>query len=118
MKMKKQTLSRGLSFRRKTDSSTAKVLPVTDAAVGTPASRNGHKEQNFSADTKEKAKGDQTKTTSKMKELIKWAAAAKSQKGGKYFGRKVKISFNRIRILTILTCIHRQLFSETLFVLM
>ncbi|PHU16315.1 hypothetical protein BC332_17520, partial [Capsicum chinense] len=89
MKMKKQTLSRGLSFRRKTDSSTAKVLPVTDAAVGTPASRNGHKEQNFSADTKEKAKGDQTKTTSKMKELIKWAAAAKSQKGGKYFGRKV-----------------------------
>ncbi|KAH0659935.1 hypothetical protein KY289_028683 [Solanum tuberosum] len=85
MKMKKQSLTRGLSFRRKSDSATAKVLPVSDA-VG---SKNGHKELNFSADKKEKANGDKIKTVSKMKELIRWAAAAKSQKGGKYFGQKV-----------------------------
>lgn len=85
MKMKKQSLTRGLSFRRKSDSATAKVLPVSDA-VGT---KNGHKEQNFSADKKEKANGEKIKTVSKMKELIRWAAAAKSQKGGKYFGQKV-----------------------------
>ncbi|XP_049343485.1 uncharacterized protein LOC125807792 [Solanum verrucosum] len=80
MKMKKQSLTRGLSFRRKSDSATAKVLPVSD----------GHKEQNFNADKKEKANGDKIKTLSKMKELIRWAAAAaKSQKGGKYFGQKI-----------------------------
>lgn len=87
MKMKKQRLTSGLSFRRKADSATAKVLPVSDA-VRTAASKNGHKEQNLSADQKEKADGDKIETVSKMKELIKWAAAAKSQKGGKYFGRK------------------------------
>ncbi|XP_060197613.1 uncharacterized protein LOC132626678 [Lycium barbarum] len=88
MKMKKQTLTRILSVHRKADSATAsnKVLPITDA-VGTPT--NGHKEQSYSAEKKEKAKGDKTKAISKMKELIRWAAAAKSQKGGKYFGRKV-----------------------------
>lgn len=86
MKMKKQSVTRGLSFRRKADSATAKVLPVSDA-IGTPASKNGH---NFSSDKKEKAIGDKIKTVSKMKELIRWAAAAKSQKGRKYFGRKVR----------------------------
>lgn len=83
IKMKQQSLSRGLSFHRKADS--AKVLPITDAVV---THRNG-KEQNASAEKKEKAKGDKIKTISKMKELIRWAAAAKSVKGGKYFGRKV-----------------------------
>ncbi|MCD7452323.1 hypothetical protein HAX54_016156 [Datura stramonium] len=86
MKMKKQSLTRGLSFRRKADSVNAKVLPVTDAVGTTPAPKNGDKEQSFSAEKKEK---DKTKTTSKMKELIRWAAAAKSQKGRKYFGQKV-----------------------------
>ncbi|TMX05541.1 hypothetical protein EJD97_016648 [Solanum chilense] len=85
MKMKKQSLTRGLSFRRKSDSAIAKVLPVSDA-VGT---KNSHTEQNFSADKKEKANGDKIKTVSKMKELIRWAAAVKSQKGGKHFGQKV-----------------------------
>ncbi|CAN4098083.1 unnamed protein product [Withania somnifera] len=94
MKMKKQ------NFRSKADSSIAKVLPVTDAAVGTPASKNGHKEQSVSADKKENAKGDKTKTTSKMKELIRWAAAAKSQKGGKYLGRKILHLRDRIVLKT------------------
>ncbi|XP_019230375.1 PREDICTED: uncharacterized protein LOC109211306 isoform X2 [Nicotiana attenuata] len=84
IKMKKQSLSRGLSFHRKADS--AKVLPVTEAVV---THRNG-KEQSPSAEKKEKAKGDKIKTISKMKELIRWAAAAKSEKGGKYFGRKLR----------------------------
>lgn len=34
-------------------------------------------------------KGDKAKTLSKMKELLRWAAAAKAEKGGKYISRKV-----------------------------
>ncbi|XP_055831398.1 uncharacterized protein LOC129900451 [Solanum dulcamara] len=105
MKMKKQCLTRGLSFRRKADSATAKVLPVSDA-VGTPASKNGH---NFSADKKEKAIGDKIKTVSKMKELIRWTAAAKSQKGRKYFGRKVLHLHDRSYLKTVPDDDHDQL---------
>lgn len=41
------------------------------------------------SDKKEKPKGDKTKTLSKMKELLRWVAVAKSEKGGKFMGRKV-----------------------------
>ncbi|XP_075508556.1 uncharacterized protein LOC142545321 [Primulina tabacum] len=43
-----------------------------------------------SLDMKEKTKGNKTKAVSRMKELLRWAAAAaKAEKGGKYIGRKV-----------------------------
>jgi len=38
---------------------------------------------------KDKVKGDKAKAISRMKELLRWAASAKSEKAGKYIGRKV-----------------------------
>ncbi|XP_051118884.1 uncharacterized protein LOC127243073 isoform X2 [Andrographis paniculata] len=54
------------------------VLPVSDAS-----------QSSSSSNKKEKTKGDKTKAISRMKELLKWAAAAKAEKGGKFISRKV-----------------------------
>ncbi|KAK4419472.1 hypothetical protein Salat_2360100 [Sesamum alatum] len=88
MKMKKEdVVARGVA--QKADSATHvgnKVLPVTDTAQ-TSSAKN--KDQCHDADKKDKTKGDKTKTISRMKELLKWAAATKGEKGGKFIGRKV-----------------------------
>ncbi|XP_057798218.1 uncharacterized protein LOC131014302 isoform X2 [Salvia miltiorrhiza] len=64
-----------------------KVLPISDAAQASSASSG---DQCPNADNKkEKTKGDKMKTIRRMKELLKWAAAARTDKGAKYIGRKV-----------------------------
>lgn len=58
-----------------------KVLPVTD----TPLSSSNDQTESV------KVKGDKTKAMSRMKEMLRWVAAAKSDKGKKFLiGRKVK----------------------------
>ncbi|XP_060180203.1 uncharacterized protein LOC132609987 isoform X2 [Lycium barbarum] len=97
MKMKKESLKRGLSFSHKAGSSvtanhvgTTQVLPITDSSRSTSLSSTNDKDRCSGADKKEKPKGDKAKTISKMKELLRWAAANKSaEKGGKYISRKV-----------------------------
>lgn len=64
-----------------------KVLPINDAAIALSSSQkcgiNGEKRD-------QKVKTDQkTKTFSKMKELLRWAATTKAEKGGKFIRRKV-----------------------------
>ncbi|KAE9618038.1 hypothetical protein Lalb_Chr03g0041901 [Lupinus albus] len=51
-----------------------KVLPIT--------------ERNEQCDTKE-VKGEKKKPISRMKELLRWAASAKAEKGAKFNGRKI-----------------------------
>ncbi|KAK7255894.1 hypothetical protein RIF29_29321 [Crotalaria pallida] len=60
-----------------------KVLPITEAPLSSIAERNDQ------CDTKDHVKGEKKKTISKMKELLRWAASAKTEKGGKFNGRKV-----------------------------
>ncbi|XP_073050569.1 uncharacterized protein [Primulina eburnea] len=65
-----------------------KVLPITDTTH--QSSIANEMDLLTSLDMKEKTKGDKTKAVSRMKELLRWAAAAaKAEKGGKYIGRKV-----------------------------
>lgn len=91
MQMKKQDVGRGPGAAQKPESMVNgvgnKVLPVTDTAQSL-SSANGN-EQCTNGDKKEKGKGDKMKTILRMKELLKWAAAAKAEKGGKFIGRKV-----------------------------
>lgn len=78
MKTKKDESSREEAIVNKTDSTTHagnKVLPITHE---TPLSS--------SAETKKKP-------ISRMKELLRWAASAKTDKGGKFYGRKVILFF-------------------------
>ncbi|GER25009.1 jasmonate-zim-domain protein 1 [Striga asiatica] len=85
MKMKEE-----LGIAQKSDSNVGnKVLPITDT------SHSSNDEQCPNPDKKEKSKGDKMKTLFRMKELLKWAAAAKAEKGGKYIGRKVLLFKNR-----------------------
>lgn len=90
MQMKKQDVGQGSGLVQKPESIVNvvgnKVLPVTDTAQSSSASGN---EQCANGDKKEKGKGDKMKAISRMKELLKWAAAAKAEKGGKFIGRKV-----------------------------
>lgn len=89
MKMKKEDIARGLGITQKADSAAHvgnKVLPITDTVQSSSAKNN---DQCPNVEKKEKTKGDKMKTISRMKELLKWAAAAKTEKGGKYIGRKV-----------------------------
>ncbi|XVE72794.1 hypothetical protein DITRI_Ditri11bG0067300 [Diplodiscus trichospermus] len=95
MKMKKEDVSKGLVVSNKSDSATHagnKVLPLSEAALSSSSSTN---DQCSTNETKDKLKGDKTKTLSRMKELLRWAAAAKSEKGGKFIGRKVLQFRNR-----------------------
>ncbi|XP_004292380.1 PREDICTED: uncharacterized protein LOC101311157 [Fragaria vesca subsp. vesca] len=96
MKMKKEDIARGLENSNKVDQANvgSKVLPVSDSTLST--STNTSHDQCGASEKKERIKGDKTKTLSRMKELIRWAAAAKSaEKGGKYIGRKVLQFRNR-----------------------
>ncbi|XVF81147.1 hypothetical protein PTKIN_Ptkin15bG0133400 [Pterospermum kingtungense] len=93
MKMKKEDMARGLVTVHKSDSSNHsgnKVLPLsTETVLSSSTSRTDH--QCNTSGKKDKPKGDKTKAISRMKELLRWAAAAaKSEKGsGKFIGRKV-----------------------------
>ncbi|KAJ4728520.1 Protein LAZY 1 like [Melia azedarach] len=82
-----------------------KVLPISDATTLPTSSANASSinEQCSSSsrldkDNKKLVKGDpnyKTRTMSRMKELLRWASAAKSEKGGKFLGRKVLHFRNR-----------------------
>jgi hypothetical protein len=92
MKMKKEDTARGLENSNKVDSANvgSKVLPVSDSTIST--STNTNHDPCGASEKKERVKVDKTKTLSRMKELIRWAAAAKSaEKGSKYINRKVDI---------------------------
>ncbi|XP_060676397.1 uncharacterized protein LOC107426648 isoform X3 [Ziziphus jujuba] len=69
-----------------------KVLPISEATLSTSTSTN---EPCSTSEKKEKLKGDKTKTMSRMKELLRWAAASKSEKAAKFMGRKVLQFRNR-----------------------
>lgn len=89
MKMKKEGSPR--------EDSTAhvgnKVLPITDQApLSSSAERND--QCDTTTETKDQVKGDKKKPISRMKELLRWAASAKTEKGGKFNGRKVNFFFN------------------------
>lgn len=91
--MTKEDITRGLTFTStpKKDDVTSrvgnKVLPVNESNT-TSSSSNMN-----SSIVMKKENGDRTKTISRMKELLRWAAAVKSEKGGKYIARKVSIYF-------------------------
>ncbi|KAJ0112499.1 hypothetical protein Patl1_01620 [Pistacia atlantica] len=97
MKTKKEDIVQGLgSSSHKTDSTTHaaagnKVLPITDSTLSSATNTN----QQQSTQEKKENKLDKTRTISRMKELLRWAAATKSDKGGKFIGRKVLQFRNR-----------------------
>lgn len=95
MKTKKEDIGRVLGIGHKADHAAShagnKVLPITDAAAQPSSSSTATNTDQTcpNPEKKEKAKGDKMKTISRMKELLKWAAAAKAERGGRYLGRKV-----------------------------
>uniref|UniRef100_A0A7N0V8Y9 Uncharacterized protein n=1 Tax=Kalanchoe fedtschenkoi TaxID=63787 RepID=A0A7N0V8Y9_KALFE len=116
MKMKKEDFARGLSIiSHKADLLLAhvghKVIPVGDptaspaAPTATSASTSGVGDDDGHCESVDrKGEGDdrhshhhphKAKTLARMKDLVKKAAAAKTQKAGKYFGRKVLYFRNR-----------------------
>lgn len=102
MKMKKEESSRDEGIVNKTDSTTHggnKVLPITqEAPLSSSAERNDQCDNTI---TKDQVKGDRKKPMSRMKELLRWAAAsAKTDKGGKFYGRKV-ILFQPLYLFSI-----------------
>lgn len=103
MKLKEEIVRAGLGKNLKADSSAHvgnKVLPINDSTSSSSSSlsstcNNADNQQHCrSSDQKKqrsnKGESNKAKTLSRMKELLRWAAAAKSDKGGK-FGKKVKI---------------------------
>lgn len=90
-KMKQEeTAARGQVTSNKVDPAAHagnKVLPVSDTTLSSSASTN---EKCSTLEKKDKVKGDKAKAISRMKELLRWAATAKSEKAGKYIGRKVQ----------------------------
>lgn len=92
MKTKKEDMGvRGIGIGHKADHAGNKVLPISDAAAAAQPSSSSNSDQiSPNPEKKEKAKGDKMRTISRMKELLKWAAAAKAERGGRsYLGRKV-----------------------------
>lgn len=86
MKMKKKDIDSGLGVSQMVDSASHvvnKVLPISET---TSTSTN---DQCCSSEKRDGLKGDKTNTITRMKELLRWAAAAKSEKGGKFIVRKV-----------------------------
>ncbi|KAL3850050.1 hypothetical protein ACJIZ3_011932 [Penstemon smallii] len=64
-----------------------RVLPITDPTHSSSSSSNDKVQcTNVEDKGKTKTRTNKTKTISRMKELLKWAAAAKAEKGG---GKKV-----------------------------
>lgn len=102
MKMKKEDIVRGLGIgggggggnnnQKGGDSSVNshvgnKVLPISSDHHHQSSSNEN---EECGVEKKERIKGEnKMKTISKMKELLRWAAAAKSDKGAKYLTRKV-----------------------------
>jgi hypothetical protein len=89
MKMKKEDIARGLGMSHKVDSSSHagnKVLPISETTLSSSTSTD---DQCGTSEKKDRLKGDKTKAMSRMKELLRWAAATRSEKGGKFIGRKV-----------------------------
>ncbi|XVF21413.1 hypothetical protein REPUB_Repub12eG0088400 [Reevesia pubescens] len=81
MKMKKEDNARGLVVAHNSDSANHagnKVLPLSEAALS--SSKTTKNDQCSTNEKKDKLKGDKTKTMSRMKELLRWAAAAKGRK--------------------------------------
>ncbi|KAM7496201.1 hypothetical protein LguiA_020615 [Lonicera macranthoides] len=96
MKKKKEDITRGLDIGSKADSAAHvgnnKVLPINDVALSSSGSGNDR----IGAKGKwEKLRGDKIRTILRMKELLRLAAAAKAEKGGKYISRKVLQFRNR-----------------------
>lgn len=94
--MEKEVIARGLGINNNKELDVAanhvrstKVLPLADDALSSKQ-QLGNKEKGDP-----KAKSGKTKTLSKMKELVRWAAAAKSEKGGKPISEKVSQFRNR-----------------------
>ncbi|KAK1351244.1 Elongation factor G like [Heracleum sosnowskyi] len=92
MKIKRENIARGLgiSFNKGVDSAAAhvrntKVLPVSDSAI---ALSSGQYCKNYEKRA-QKAKADKTKASSKVKEILRWVAAAKTEMRGKCTSCKV-----------------------------
>ncbi|XP_073288590.1 uncharacterized protein [Primulina huaijiensis] len=103
MKMKSEEIARGLGVSHMADSPTtyvgSKILPITDITQSFAANC---KDQCSNGCTNEKASGGRTKAISRMKELLKRAAAAaKAEKGGKYIGRKAMHLRNKPALKTM-----------------
>ncbi|CAI9107469.1 OLC1v1006822C1 [Oldenlandia corymbosa var. corymbosa] len=117
MKMKKEDLARGLGMIS-SHKAESKVLPITDqqnsttpppSSSSSPTSKETDQQKQCSTSStttntvekKEKIKGDKAKTISKMKELLRWAAATKAEKGGRYLSRKVMQFRNRAALKSV-----------------
>ncbi|XP_024030078.1 uncharacterized protein LOC21398300 [Morus notabilis] len=96
MKMKKEDIARGLGISKmdQTNHSGNKVLPISETTLSTNNTSTNDQSVGTS-EKKEKLKRDKAKTMSRMKELLRWAAAAKSERAGKFIGRKVLQFRNR-----------------------
>ncbi|XP_061350924.1 uncharacterized protein LOC133295993 isoform X2 [Gastrolobium bilobum] len=88
-KMKREESSREVGIVNKADSAAHvgnKVLPITEVPLSSSAERSV---QCDTIETKDQIKGDKKKPMSRMKELLRWAASAKTDKVGKFNGRKI-----------------------------
>ncbi|KAF2292642.1 hypothetical protein GH714_026247 [Hevea brasiliensis] len=98
MKMKKKDdIAKGHGMCNKVDSATHagnKVLPITDTTALSSSSTSSNIDQCGSVEKKNKLKGDNTKAISRRKELLRWVAAAKSDKKGNFIARKVLLFRN------------------------
>ncbi|XP_058005847.1 uncharacterized protein LOC131181491 [Hevea brasiliensis] len=105
MKMKKEDIiAKGQGMSNKVDSATHagnKVLPITDTTTLSSSSTSSNVGQCGSLDKKNTLKGDKTKAMSRMKELLRWAAAAKSDKKRNFIGRKVLHFRNRATLKAV-----------------
>ncbi|XAR60999.1 hypothetical protein NMG60_11034567, partial [Bertholletia excelsa] len=96
MKMKKEDIARGLGITHKADNSGSnKVLPISDGALSSSSDRKEVEEK------RNKPKDEKARSISRVKELLRWAASAKSQKGGKNLGRKVLHLRNRATLKAV-----------------
>lgn len=95
MKMKKEDIDRSLGISKMQDhqanhSSGNKVLPISETTSSANSSGANDGQSVGQSEKKEKSKGDKAKNMSRMKELLRWAAAAaaKSEKASKFMGRR------------------------------
>ncbi|KAL3531134.1 hypothetical protein ACH5RR_010456 [Cinchona calisaya] len=105
MKMKKEDLARGLGMINHRAENN-KVLPINDHQTSSSSNSSTnetdhHQCGSSTEEKKEKSKGDKAKTLSRMKELLRWAAASKAEKGGKYITRKVLQFRNRATLKAV-----------------
>ncbi|KAF2284497.1 hypothetical protein GH714_025845 [Hevea brasiliensis] len=100
MKMKKEDIiAKGQGMSNKVDSAIHagnKVLPITDTTTLSSSSTSSNVGQCGSLDKKNTLKGDKTKTMSRMKELLRWAAAAKSDKKGNFIEERNRATLKAV----------------------